>query len=234
MVVWLLDPLPAQIGVEGLQWALVFLLLVAIAAWVYGRLGFDAPLTRKLRAYVTIAILVVGGWVVCFRVAHTIPQLAAAQKALRMGTIVGQQGWSGGNIPWVPYTRQQAMDAVEGRPKTVFIDYTAEWCKNCKANEKLVLNTSEVREAMQRLGVVPFKADFTSYDPEIQKDLVRFGRSAVPMYVVIPAGRPDDPMLLDEVSTSASVIAALEKAGPSRPTASTSPAGILTTQTLRQ
>jgi len=70
---------------------------------------------------------------------------------------------------------------------------------------------------------VPFKADFTSYDHEIQKDLVRFGRSGVPMYVVIPAGRPDDPILLDEVITSSSVIAALEKAGPSK-----APAEILT------
>ena len=233
MAVWLLDPLAAQIGVEGLQLSLVFLLLVAVAAWVYGRLGFDAPLARKLRAYVIIAVLVVGGWIVCFRVVQTIPQLADAQKALRMGSMDSAQGWSGGNIPWVPYARQRAMDAVEAG-KTVFIDYTAQWCKNCMANEKFVLNTSGVREAMKRLGVVPFKADFTSFDPDIKRDLEHFGRSGVPMYVVIPAGRPDDPILLDEVITSASVIAALEKAGPSRPTASTSPAGILTTQTLRQ
>jgi thiol:disulfide interchange protein DsbD len=142
------------------------------------------------------------------------------------------QGWSGGNIPWVPYTRQRLQHAVEAG-KTVFVDYTAQWCKNCVANEKLVLNTSGVREAMKRLGVVPFKADFTSFDPEIQKDLEHFGRSGMPMYVVIPAGRPDNPILLDEVITSASVIAALEKAGPSKPTTSTAPADVLTTEPQR-
>lgn len=215
MAVWLLEALPVQIGAEGLHLALVFLLLVAIAAWVYGRLGFDAPLARKVRSYVIIAILLIGGWNVCFRGDRSIAQLAAAQKELRMGATGGGRGWSGGSIPWTPYTRQRATDAVEAG-QTVFIDYTAEWCKSCQANEKLVLNTSAVREAMQRLGVVPFKADFTSYDPEIQKDLARFGRSGVPMYVVIPAGRPDEPILLDEIITSASVIAALEKAGPSR------------------
>jgi len=205
MVVWLLEPLAAQIGADGLHWTLVFLLLVAVAAWVYGRLGFDAPVARRVRAYVAIAILVVGGWVVCFRL-----------------------DWSGSDIPWVPYTRQRAMDAVKAG-KTVFVDYTAQWCKNCMANEELVLNTSGVRESMKRLGVVPFKADFTSYDPEIQKDLVRFGRSGVPMYVVIPAGRPDDPILLDEVITSSSVIAAMEKAGASK-----APAEILNTETRKK
>jgi len=217
MAIWLLEALPVQIGAEGLLLALAFLLLIAIAAWVYGRLGFDAPWARKVRSYVIIAVLVVGGWNLCFTGDRSIPKLAETQKELRMGTAGGERSWSDGGIPWAPYTRQRTMEAVEAG-KTAFIDYTAEWCKSCQANEKFVLNTSAVREAMQRLGVVPFKADFTSFDPEIQKDLARFGRSGVPMYVVIPAGKPDEPILLDEVITSASVIAALEKAGPSRDT----------------
>jgi thiol:disulfide interchange protein DsbD len=214
MGIWLLEAIPVQIGADGLQMTLVFLLLVAIAAWVYGRLGFDAPVARKVRTYGIIAVLVVGGWVLCFRVLHTIPQLAEAQKALRMGSVGGVAGWSEG-VPWTPYTQQRAMDAVAAG-KTVFIDYSAEWCKSCLANEKFVLNSSAVREAMKRLGVLPLKADFTSFDPEIKKDLERFGRSGVPMYVVIPAGRSDEPILLDELITPSSVIAALEKAGASK------------------
>jgi thiol:disulfide interchange protein DsbD len=106
------------------------------------------------------------------------------------------------------------MDAVRSG-RTIFVDYTAEWCVNCKANEKLVLDTAEVRDAMRRLGVVPFKADYTSPDPEIKEDLERFNRSGVPMYVVYPANQPDKPILLDELLTKSSVINALNRAGPS-------------------
>ncbi|HSW44869.1 MAG TPA: protein-disulfide reductase DsbD domain-containing protein [Phycisphaerae bacterium] len=219
-VVWLLNPLTAQIGGDGLQWALVFLLLVAVAAWVYGRLGFDAPPARKLRSWSIIAILVVGGWVLCFRVVHTIPELAAAQRAVRAGGIGIVRGWDGPDIPWVVYTRQGVTETVKAG-KTVFVDYTADWCATCKTNERLILSSREVREAMRRLGVVPFKADYTSFDPEIKKDLEDFGRSGVPMYVIYPAGRPDEPILLDELLFSASaVVEALEKAGPSKPIAS--------------
>ena len=60
------------------------------------------------------------------------------------------------------------------------------------------------------------KADFTKYDPAIKADLDRYNRAGVPMYLILPAGRPDEPILLDEILTKASVIENLKKAGPSR------------------
>src|SRR5262249_11859270 len=39
-VIWLLYPLPAEITGKGLLWALVFILFVAFAAWLYGRVQF--------------------------------------------------------------------------------------------------------------------------------------------------------------------------------------------------
>ena len=97
----------------------------------------------------------------------------------------------------------------------MLIDYTAEWCVNCKANEKLVLNTAVVKKAMQEAGVVPFKADYTSFNPEIKADLDRFKRSGVPMYVIVPANKPDAPILLDEILTPTAVIDALRRASAS-------------------
>ncbi|MCK6457175.1 MAG: thioredoxin family protein [Phycisphaerae bacterium] len=227
-VVWLLNPLGSQIGPVGLLWTIVFLLLVAAAGWVYGRLGFDAPVARKVRACATVALLVVGGWYFCFRWVAPIDRLVAEQielrKKLAMASWVGGDGraparirvdWKDGSeIPWQTYSRQ-AMELAVKAGHTVFVDYTADWCVNCKANEKLVLNTAEVRQAMRDLGVIPFKADFTSEDPEITADLARYGRSGVPMYLVVPARALDRAVVLPEVLTKGLVIDALRSAGAS-------------------
>ncbi len=212
-VVWLLYPLAGQLGGQGLIWTLAFLVCVAMAAWLYGQVKYDAGLTRKLTCYPLAVALVVGGWLTFFRVATTIPELAAEQKALRQGglAINADEVWQRGEIPWLPFTRERVIAQVNAG-RTVFIDYTADWCLNCKANEKLFINTPEVRAAMQRLDVVPFQADFTLPDEQIKADLQRFGRSGVPMYVIIPGYLPDEPIVLDEILTKSSIIAGLERA----------------------
>jgi suppressor for copper-sensitivity B len=191
-VVWLLRPLVAQIGGEGLLWTLVFLLFVSAAAWCYGRVDYGSSMTRRTTCYGGAVLLVVVGWWFSFIAMKPDP----------------------GEIAWVPYSRQQALDLAH-QGNTIFVDYTADWCLNCKANERLVIDTPQVRKALQRLGVVPMKADFTKFDPEIAEDLKRFKRSGVPMYVILPAGRPDEPILLNEILTQGAIIEGLEKAGPS-------------------
>jgi thiol:disulfide interchange protein DsbD len=215
-VAWLLNPLVTQLGGAGLLWTLVFLLIVAFAVWLYGKVQHGDPIDRKMRYYGSAAALVVGGWLICFQWVTTIDELLADAKAMRLGGVAAVDvKWTDDEIPWQPYTRLRAMDAVQAG-RTIFVDYTADWCVSCKANEKLVIDTTEVRQAMKQFDVVPFKADYTSPDPEIKEDLERFGRSGVPMYVVYPAGQWDKPILLDELLTKSAVITALETAGPSR------------------
>jgi thiol:disulfide interchange protein len=215
-VVWLLSPLAHQIGTDGLMATLVFLLVVAVAAWLFGRRRFDVPAARRAAVYLGLALMLGGGWFAVFRWWRPLDVLAATQWEMRLtGGSVDQFTWrSDGRIPWVPYTRARAEAAVQSG-RTVFVDYTAEWCVNCKANEKLVLETSAVRSVMKELGVVPFKADFTSFDAEIRADLSRYGRSGVPMYLVIPANRPERATVLPEVLTVGVVVEALRAAGPS-------------------
>jgi thiol:disulfide interchange protein len=216
-VVWLINPLGTQVGTNGLLWTLVFLLFVAAACWVFGKRDLTVPPSQRLRVYAGAAVLLVGGWWLCFRVAAPIDELVAAQIELRKvgGAAASTIDWKDGSrIPWIPYTRERAEKYVRSG-HAVFIDYTADWCVNCKANERLVLETDAVRSVMRDLGVVPLKADYTVEDPEIKEDLRRFGRAGVPMYLVFPAGRLDDVRILPEILTTGIVIDALRAAGPS-------------------
>jgi len=110
-------------------------------------------------------------------------------------------------VPWQGFSEERVKELSNA---LVFVDFTADWCLTCKVNEKQVLATRTVREAMDRLGVVPLKADWTRRDEVITDWLLRFGRAGVPFYLVLPPGG-GDPIPLPEVITPGLVVEALEK-----------------------
>jgi thiol:disulfide interchange protein DsbD len=122
---------------------------------------------------------------------------------------------SADGITWEPLDLKKLTDDVNGG-KTVFLDFTAQWCLTCKVNENTVLATAPVVEKMKALHVVTMRADWTSQDANITKLLNKFNRSGVPLYVIFPAGKATDPIVLPEVITQGIVLDSLDKAGPSK------------------
>ena len=123
----------------------------------------------------------------------------------------GSAGVASDGIQW----EQFSLPVLEGHlaaGRTVFIDFTAEWCLTCKVNEKTVLADDEVVEKFRTSGLVSLKADWTRRDPDITRLLVKFGRSGIPLYVIFPAGKPDQPIILPEVITSGIVVEAIARA----------------------
>ena len=103
--------------------------------------------------------------------------------------------------------------------KIVFVDFTADWCVNCKVNERLVLDSPEVQKAFRERQVIVLKADWTSGDADITALLRKFGRAGVPCYVVYSPG--GEPSVLPEVITRDIVLHALDAA--TQPTAASHP-----------
>jgi len=204
-LIWLLYILGKQLGMEGVVWTSAFLLVVGLGCWL---IGHFATLTASRRTFIITwtasLLLVVAAY---FLFIH--PTLEAgrvlAQDPAQTNTDAG--------IRWEPFTVQR-LDGVLQEKRTVFIDFTAEWCLTCKVNEKVVLNDAAVIRAFRERNIVPLKADWTSRNPEITKLLAKFGRSGVPLYVIFPADNPGSPIVLPEVITTSIVIEALQKAAP--------------------
>lgn len=200
-LLWLLFVLGNQKGLDAVIWVGGFLLCLALACWIYG--AFCGPLsssrTRGFSLLLIVAIVTWGSW---FFLAEKFP---TSQRPA-----AGAVEKSGG-IDWKPFS-QKSLDALlaEGRP--VFLDFTADWCISCKFNERTAIDVPAVREAFQKDGIVPMKADWTNANPEITAALKKFGRVGVPFYVIYPAGRADEPIILPEILTEQIVLAALARA----------------------
>jgi len=112
-------------------------------------------------------------------------------------------------ILWTPYAQEVVNGNLErGRP--VFLVFTADWCANCKANEKVFIETDTIRGDLIETNILPMKADFTHEDAEIEKMIEDLGRAEVPIYVIItPDGKRN---LLPEVINTEMLSKALQEA----------------------
>jgi thiol:disulfide interchange protein DsbD len=199
-LVFLLYVLGEQRGLTGLVWAMCFLLIVSLACWMKG--AFITPLASASTRAIVLAlmlVLVLGGGVYFIGSKFSQSQIDTAAVA------------PGGD--WVPFTPER-LETELAQGRAVFIDFTAAWCVTCKFNKATVLDTDVVREAFQRRNVVKIKADWTNADPAITKILKQFGRPGVPLYVLYPAGKSVEPIVLPELLTKNMVLEKLESISP--------------------
>ena len=199
-LLFLLYVLGEQRGLAALVWTMCFLLVVSIACWMKG--AFITPLasaTTRIVVLVLMVALVLGGG------AYFIGGKFASAK---IDTAAVQSDGE-----WIAFTPER-LEAELAKGAPVFIDFTAAWCVTCKFNKATVLDTDAVREAFARRGVVKFKADWTNADPAITKILKQFGRPGVPLYVLYPAGKSVEPIVLPELLTKNIVLEKLETISP--------------------
>ncbi len=201
--VWLTSVLMSQIGPDRTARFMYFLVFVAIGAWGYGHFGGLAATGRRqlVSALGGIGLSAVAGFML-------LDMQFEEVETCDDGSLAAELSFEE-EIPWQSFSEDRVA-ALSGQP--VFIDFTADWCLTCKVNENAILETSPVRQAMNELGVVPLKADWTRRDPTITEWLRRFGRAGVPFYLVLPADPKADPIALPEVITQETVIEAMKQA----------------------
>ena len=191
-VLWLLWNLGQMRGPDAVIWAGSLLLALGVACWVQGAFNTLVSSDRsRWLARAAILLLVLGGSV------FAVDQIRAAR--------LPATGNAGG-----AFAPQLAAALQTGRP--VFVDFTANWCVNCKVNEKVVLDTAPVQKALQDRNALFLKADWTSGADDITRLLRQFKRAGVPLYVIYPAGKPDEPVIMPELLTQQIVLDAFTEA----------------------
>jgi thiol:disulfide interchange protein len=197
-LLFLLWVIGAERGVEAILWTACFLLALSVACWMKG--AFIVPAassTTRLVSIVLVLVIVIGSGVYFVGEKFKATKIASGETPLA------------GN--WRPFTPERLQSEL-AQGHTVFVDFTAAWCLTCKFNEATVLESSAVREAFQRRGIIKFKADWTNADPAITKILKQFGRPGVPLYVLYPADKA--PIVFPELLTQSIILDKLETITP--------------------
>ena len=169
---------------------------MAAACWVQGAVNTLAASDRsRWMARLAIAVLVFGGGWLC------VQEVSQARLPEAVGAGFAAQ-----------------LDSALKTGRTVFVDFTAEWCVSCKVNERVVLDSEPVRKAMQDGNVMLVKADYTVASDDISRLLRQFNAASVPLYVIYPAGKPETPLVLPTILTQQTVLDALASASPKNST----------------
>jgi suppressor for copper-sensitivity B len=112
-------------------------------------------------------------------------------------------------IDWVYYTPARFEKAVKYK-KIVVMDFTAEWCLNCKVLEESVLHNQRITNLLARENIVPMKVDITGKNPAGKEKLKAVGSLTVPLLVVFS---PDgDPVFKSDFYTVDQVLNAVQQA----------------------
>lgn len=192
-------------------WLAIFLVFVAIAAWVYGEFVQRGRSRRVLAFCVVVAALVVGyWWPLKSQLRWNSPVTEAATSS---SPEVDSEEFAG--EPW-------SLDAIakaraENRP--VLVDFTAKWCVTCNSVVGPALKKSSVQEKFKELNARVFVADYSRTPPEMTDELARYGRAGVPLVLVYPKDSSKPAIVLQEPGPlelpshyAGAVIGALEEA----------------------
>lgn len=111
---------------------------------------------------------------------------------------------------WIKFDEEQVQELVEDG-SVVFVDVTAEWCVNCKANKVRVLDTESMKAFFAKNDVILMQADLTKPSSVILKYLRSKNRYGIPVNVVYGPNAKDG-ILLDSFLTEGTVENAITSA----------------------
>jgi thiol:disulfide interchange protein DsbD len=109
-------------------------------------------------------------------------------------------------LAWRPLTMQALADARAAR-QPVLIEFTADWCINCKVLEQTVYRDRRVVEAARAANALTLRADLTRPDERLQRYLREFGGAGLPFAVVLdgngqPVKRLPDLFMADTLAST--------------------------------
>jgi thiol:disulfide interchange protein DsbD len=211
-VVWLTRVFARQLGLEAPGLDLVTNLLwgvfsIGLGVWIFiqARTVSASLAQRALRALGSLVIVI--GTIVGLPSASEI-EGTRSRACIANETTTPEPDVHG--LIWEPYSEQR-LAALLAQGRSVYLDFTAEWCITCQVNERIVFSSSEVRALIVKKNVALMRGDWTTRSPSITAALRRYGRNGVPLNVIIKQGKADSAVVLPNILTPGTVIAELER-----------------------
>jgi thiol:disulfide interchange protein DsbD len=201
--VWLFSLIPLHYGKRAL-WLGLFLVILALAAWIYGEFVQRGRAHRGLGLAAALALLV-GGYL------YAVEGQLRWRSPVPDSSLAGPLKESPDGIDWQRWSPAAVAQArAQGRP--VFVDFTADWCLTCQANKRIAIDIPSVRAKLKEINAVALLGDYTRLPDDITTELNRYGRAGVPLVLVYPKAPSEPPLVLPEALTPGIVLDFLKRA----------------------
>ena len=112
---------------------------------------------------------------------------------------------------WDPFSLARLQQVAVDEGRTVLVDFSANWCVNCKVLEAAELHTTPVEQAVASTGrredVCRFHATTRT---EIDNTIKALKSNGVPVIAIFPGDRPYEPIVFRGGYTKSRVVDALQ------------------------
>jgi thiol:disulfide interchange protein len=187
---WLSKVGPEYYG-ERAWWLGIALVMIALAAWVFGEFIQRGGKRKPLALAVILALLCAAYfWALESNLEWRSPrrQSDASSKETVLPYAPKGYNWQA----WSP----EAVTKARAEGRVIIVDFTASWCVTCNTTVKPALGNKRVVEALKKRNAVALLADSSDLPRVIVDELKRFDRAGVPMVLVYP--RNGEPMVLPD------------------------------------
>lgn len=174
-----------------------FLVFVLAGCWQYGKYG--SPVNQKHVRYASLVVaiaLVVAGYLLSFKVnwGASVNDCKAVSR---------------------PFTFERIVENSQSG-KISIVQFTADWCPNCKLVERTSLCTNNVMKTLKEHNAEILVADITRRNFEAEALMAKLGNRSIPFLAVFPPGMNfTRPFCLRDMYSEESVIFAVKQAGQS-------------------
>lgn len=217
-VLWILYSAP----LEYLLPSITCLFALWFACWNIGRnqWEFENP-KKKIKGWIVSIVVVAVTIIFSFNFPgnpiKTNLQNASSAKLLRWAIRAERDGkleeQKKGH--WALFDKETfARELEQGR--IVAVDFTADWCVNCKFIERTLLHTEEIEKKFEEKNVLTLTADWTNQDAQtpdviaINELLDANGARQVPTLMIFTPENPDKPIVLSGLYTKSTLVEAID------------------------
>jgi thiol:disulfide interchange protein DsbD len=182
---------------EDILATVTFLSITALAFWQFGT--FASPVKSRKSRLLSLAVLIIllgGGYHLSFQGLYQ-------AKVVSMNQVDD-------------FSMETLLEEREAG-RIVLVDFTADWCPNCKLVEATSLKTSKVRLAMEKHDAILLVADITRSNREAERLMESLGSRSIPFLAVFPPGETfRSPYCLRDIYSEDDVLRALEASAKER------------------
>ncbi|MBY0520468.1 MAG: thioredoxin family protein [Sphingomonas sp.] len=181
--IWLAWVLGGEAGVDGIALGLIGALGVGIVLFVVGKRQHSGLSAHWLSVVALVAVTAATAYAI-----RPVPKGATAATALMAENKAA-------------FSEEKLAQArAKGQP--VFAYFTADWCLTCKVNERIAIDTDQVKASFAKHNVAVMVGDWTDGDPKLGRFIEAHNRAGVPLYLFYKPGAKE-PEVLPQVLTPA-------------------------------